>query len=468
MSETPGSSSTTPASSTNAVPNASNTTAAAAAKSEGNPALRMLGLPKWRPRLPSRNWLIFLSVTGSFTAAVLYDRHQKRRIQRKWADTVSHLASDPLPTNTMPRRVRIYVQAPPGDGMMPAREEFYEYVKPVLVAGALDWEVVEGRREGDVRWAVAEGVRRKRRRQEGGGGEVEMDVVAMARERGGTREWEGIAGDLVMGRHAWKEYVRGLHEGWLGPLEKPAETEVEVVRVEEEKGPDGSGHTAIGDVAVETLKDVVENVVEEKELTEEEKTKKEEEEKRKKLFKPEAYLAVRDYASASLPASMPEYLGPTTVLPFPHILGFLNSPTRIWRFLHKRRLADEIGRQTAAFVLATSYRPFDAQTETAAAGQPSDSPASEFSESPVDTYREPRVYEQQALLANEEPEWHKSVRKRERVEGKEDLWRDPIVLDERIASKMRVFELTQEDEQRAAAFLEKPKEESSDKEQGDS
>ena len=376
-----------------------------------------------------------------------YDRYQKRRVQRKWADTVAHLAADTLPTNVMPRRVRIYVQAPPADGLVPAREEFYEYVKPILVAGALDWEVVEGRREGDVRWAVAEGVRKRRRKAGEGEEEETTDAVEMARERGGTREWEGTQGEMVLGRHAWKEYIRGLHEGWLGPVEKPAE---EVV--EEDVAP------------VEALTDVLDEEAEKKKQEE-----KDEEDKKKKLFKPAPYLSVKDYGVSTLSPSIPEELGPVSVIPFPHVLGFLKTPTRVWRYLHKRELADQIGRQTAAFVLATTYRPLDVQTEAvvAAGQQPSDSPTSELTADPSSDGHQARTYEQQRLLANEEAEWHKSVRKRELVEGKEDLWRGPVVLDERIASRMRVFELSREDEQRAAEFALQPREKKSDMDAGE-
>src|SRR5579862_5493860 len=115
-------------------------------------------------RLPSRNWLIFLSVTGSFTAAILYDRHAKKKIQQKWCDLVSHLADETLDTAAMPRKVTIFLSAPPGDGLSPAREHFREYVKPLLVAAAIDWEVIEGRKEGDVQKGLAEKLRSTRRR----------------------------------------------------------------------------------------------------------------------------------------------------------------------------------------------------------------------------------------------------------------------------------------------------------------
>ena len=109
--------------------------------------------------------------------------------------------------------------------MRAAREHFHEYVKPILVAGALDWEVVEGRREGEVRANLASKIRRIRRRS----GEESKEVLEESVEdrledfrRGAQiRAWDGIQGDLILGRHTWKEYVRGLHEGWIGPLDEP-------------------------------------------------------------------------------------------------------------------------------------------------------------------------------------------------------------------------------------------------------
>jgi len=55
-------------------------------------------------------------------------------------------------------------------------------------------------------------------------------------------------------------------------------------------------------------------------------------------------------------------------------------------------------------------------------------------------------------LFEEEKEWHKSTRVR--VEGeRERTWLEPVVLDPRIASRMRRFELTTEDEARARSIV---------------
>ena len=195
-----------------------------------NPALKMLGLP--RMRLPSRNWMIFLTVTGSFFGTVFYDRREKKKVQKKWCDLVAHMAQQPLPTNEMPRKLTIYLSAPPGDGLRPSRDYFREYVKPVLVAAAMDYDVIEGRKENEVRYGTAERIRRLRQKKgEHGVSQIEDDgkpkdgaeAVEMMRDAVGIKQEDSVKGDLILGRHTWKEYVRGLHEGWLGPLDEPKE-----------------------------------------------------------------------------------------------------------------------------------------------------------------------------------------------------------------------------------------------------
>src|SRR5437763_1065884 len=59
--------------------------------------------------------MIFLGITGSWTAAVMYDRREKRRIQRKWTKLVEHIASEPLGEHQMPRKITIYLSAPPAE-----------------------------------------------------------------------------------------------------------------------------------------------------------------------------------------------------------------------------------------------------------------------------------------------------------------------------------------------------------------
>ena len=88
-------------------------------KSGFRTALEFTGIPpSWldkRPRLPSRNWLVFLSVTQSLIACYVYDRHQSRKIGQEYVDRVKHLAEEPLPTLDFPRTVTVYSAKWPGD-----------------------------------------------------------------------------------------------------------------------------------------------------------------------------------------------------------------------------------------------------------------------------------------------------------------------------------------------------------------
>ncbi|PSR92198.1 mitochondrial import inner membrane translocase subunit Tim54, partial [Coniella lustricola] len=400
-----------------------------------NPALRMMGLPNLPRKLPSRNWLIFWTVAGTLTAAIVYDRREKRRATARWAHAVSHLAKEPLPhgnPSALPRKLTIYLEAPPGDGLRTAQDHYKEYVKPVLAASGLDWEFRQGRQQGDLRAVVAEEVRKRRRRVEADFAGTDLptdeDVVDEFRRKHGIPEPEGVKGDLIIGRHAWKEYVRGLHEGWLGPLTAPPHAQPDPIPAKKD-----------GD----------------------EDEEQEQQNAAKRPPQPKPYNSVDDYATAHLPMLMPAELTPVVAVPFPHILGFLNTPTRFYRFMTRRYLADEIGAEVAAACFA-AYRDF--RTVDGA-----DADAD-------------HQWEQQTVLEHEEKNWLKSVwkedddddkkKKTEKklqeaseehqqqpapaplpVAKKEKIWPRPMVLDARLAMRMKRFELQPEDVQRAAAVV---------------
>lgn len=414
-----------------------------------NVCLPHLGLP--RLRLPSRNWLIFLSITGSFASAVIYDKYQTRRIREKWCGLVSHIPNEYLDPKQMPRKMTVYLAAPPGDGLRSAREHFHTYVKPVLVAAAMDWDVVEGRKEGDVRYKTAERIRKKRRRNGEGEpmSEEELENIAIVdgiRDKNGTKEWDGIGGDLVIGRNTWKEYLRGIHEGWLGPVDEPKPLGNEGT-MESDSPRHTPGQSSLGDAAVKAAANTIvppDSPISDSKSGEESseddapsasgdssdpKADEKKEEDKPKPRHPPPYIQAADYASATASTQIPEVLGPSIGIQFPHILGFRNTPIRIWRFLNRRHLADSIGRDVAAAVLA-SNRPYS----TAA-------PVSDETESSAGA-------EQLQILKNEERNWWKTTFN-PRKEHEESVWIEDITLDERIANRLRAFQLTAEDEDRA-------------------
>lgn len=390
----------------------------------------------FRPKLPSRNWTIFLSITGGFTAAIVYDKREKKRAQRKWCKLVEHIAKEPLDPRAMPRKLTVFLEGPPSDGLRVAQDHFKEYVKPVLVASGLDWEFIQGRKEGDVRAELAERIRNARLPP---GERTEEDIVEETRKKAGITEFDGPRGDIVIGRHTWKEYVRGLHEGWLGPLTAPPKPVEEKSADETNTTASETMETAPGITLLSEPREA-DSTASAPPADEPSKT----DDKPKKPPQPAPFISTLAYPSASTPSSLPTELDPSIPISFPHILGFLNTPRRLYRFLNRRVLADAIGRETAAIILST-HRPYhttsspSAPSNFSADEQTSTSPASEEAE-------------QQTALLEEEVEWHKSVRVRKDDEA-ERTWLEPVVLDPRIASRMRRAELTSEDEVRARAIV---------------
>lgn len=81
--------------------------------------LRYTGIPpSWldkRPKLPSRNWLIFLSVTSSVIGLYVYDRRQCKEIRQSYVDKVQHLSEVPVDPFESPRKVLVLGAKWPGD-----------------------------------------------------------------------------------------------------------------------------------------------------------------------------------------------------------------------------------------------------------------------------------------------------------------------------------------------------------------
>lgn len=372
----------------------------------------------------------------------MYDRRQKKKNQRKWCDLVAHIAQQPLQADQMARKITVFLSAPPGDGIRPSREYFKEYVKPVLVAAAMDYDVIEGRKEGDVRYGTAEQIRRYRRKHgekhapvEGTDNQSAVDAV---REQMQITPEPGPRGDLVLGRHTWKEYIRGVHEGWLGPVDAPPEP---VLEPEVKSTVHSTGESSESN-GLDTIHESDGTTDAKTEDKAEEKTEK------KKPYPPPTYLPVSDYASSSLAPTIPAVLEPSQPIHQYHLLGFLKTPIRIWNYLNQRKLADDIGRQTAAIVLA-AHRPYSSSEP----GLPGQSPhdASPTSDPSSDTFTaSTNTSEQAALLAFEEPTWHKSVRKPPKEgDDSERIWQPDMVLDPRITDRMRRFELDFEEAARA-------------------
>ncbi|KAF8315163.1 hypothetical protein DL93DRAFT_2057528 [Clavulina sp. PMI_390] len=202
-------------------------------------ALQYTGIPaSWirRPKLPGRNWLIFWGVVGSLSYLYVDDRRKCRQIKEEYAAKVRHLAEVPLGSMELPRKVQVYACKWPGDDEYDRSMKYFKrYVKPVLVAAAIDYETKNGNQYG----AISELIRDKAI-------DYRRELVGLApapspwkppslsddKEKQHQRWLEG--GTILIGRHTFKEYMRGLRDGWTESLEKKDAEEMLANRLAED------------------------------------------------------------------------------------------------------------------------------------------------------------------------------------------------------------------------------------------
>ncbi|KAG2194687.1 hypothetical protein INT47_013062 [Mucor saturninus] len=77
-------------------------------------------------KVPSKNTLILSGVAGGIAGLVYSSNKYALDARTRLAQRVSFLAAD---LAEMPRKVTVYITAPPGDGLEKSRTWFHEYVK---------------------------------------------------------------------------------------------------------------------------------------------------------------------------------------------------------------------------------------------------------------------------------------------------------------------------------------------------
>jgi import inner membrane translocase subunit TIM54 len=174
----------------------------------------------------------------------------------------------------------------------------------------------------------------------------------------------------------------------------------------------------IDETPTETISEDDEKKAFESELLERKSQFGDDEEETKKLPIPKPFISPEDYAKAKfapefdfnsrIPTSSevsPFFQQPILVIPVYHLLGFLRTPERIYRFYTRRRLTEEFGKKTVALV-ENLYSP--------------------FSLNDID------------LAKDEEEDWPKDWIK-SGLE-KQSEWTSAVVTDERVLSKLKVYD----------------------------
>ncbi|CAD6890010.1 unnamed protein product [Tilletia laevis] len=217
--------------------------AAKKAPREIRPALRpflYLGIPRavltWQPRLPSRNLSLFLLTVSTISYLYYDDRRTCKRLKQSYIARVQHLANEPLPPWAYPRKVTVYGAMWPGDDDPDKSTLFFrKYVKPILVAAAIDWEVLHGTRPGGLARDLTARIFARRRqlaalepwtddlsqsRDPAEQAAAPPNPFALSPGEQLQRELDGCI--VLLGRPALKEWAYGMKVGWSStlPLER--------------------------------------------------------------------------------------------------------------------------------------------------------------------------------------------------------------------------------------------------------
>lgn len=362
-----------------------------------NPAFKMMGIPTLR--LPSRNWMIFWSVVTVSVSGIAYDKYQQKQIRKHYKAVVEPLSSGNLDVNRKPRKITVFIAPPPSDYLETSLKVWKRYVKPVLYYAGLDYEVIEEERQGIIRTEVANRIRELRRQLKENESEestkkkdqptvVEGEDVFDAElakkfkndfdyrdimgifyktskptvvyEDAQTPDQALAGGVICLGRGAYKEYIAGLHEGMLGPLDPPQvlESQEKIEQDQQDK------------IATEQN-----DQSETKSGTGENSDEKDEEKKAddKSVLKP--FIDPSEYSNVEFPPELNainngSYIrDPNThvpvlfhqavlMIPIPNLIGFLSIPERIYRFYQKRFYAEAVCSAVADVVEQKNIRPF--------------------------------------------------------------------------------------------------------------
>ncbi|WRT63531.1 uncharacterized protein IL334_000436 [Kwoniella shivajii] len=188
-------------------------------------ALSHTGIPHsvltWKPKLPSRNWIIFWTITSSITATYYYDRMESKRIKNETIKLVQDKSKEVLQGGSLgiPRKITVYGAKWGGDEDTDrALRYFRKYVKPYLVAAAIDYSLPTAPLHGSITRQVHASILSQRRQAlglEAPPPQLSLPGI-LTPEEAKQKELEG--GIVLVGRASFKEYMEGLKRGWMGDV----------------------------------------------------------------------------------------------------------------------------------------------------------------------------------------------------------------------------------------------------------
>ncbi|KAI8844740.1 inner membrane protein import complex subunit Tim54-domain-containing protein [Chytridium lagenaria] len=307
-------------------------------------------LQKAKSYIPSRGWLIFIGTTSTFTSLVAYDKYMLNRVRKDLETRAGEIGAEPLQFHEMPRKVSVYISS--GDW---PRYWFTEYVKPVFDAAALDYDLIEPKKAGQVRamlrdriWDGRDELSRRRKEDEDkrrssrrstwsfmGQTMSDEDLGLMGnvlRDLSLRPKYDIKEGIIAIGPEAWRETLQGLNDGCVAPRAYPyTDRELFAMLPPEPTVPD------FGEKPARAQKKEIEAA----------------EEARKKW--------VLERENSAFPAWFQP--PPVGYIAGRNLIGWGHFPHRIYCWFTSRKLMKEVGED--ALVIAKGFtRPFDVSKDT--------------------------------------------------------------------------------------------------------
>ena len=228
------------------------------------------------------------------------------------------------------------------------------------MAAAVDYDMIIGKRYGDIASRVADEIK-SRRRLEVGIDPPKQSIIIKAGDQSPEakrrRELEG--GVIVVGRPTFKEFMEGMRRGWTDSLEK-VDKEDQLAREMESDGRFDEIGEPTSTVDTESLSD------------DEPLPTKSRLPPSTGLFTPSYLRPPPSNKSSSSPSPIPEYLNippasipqqpPILFVPFTNYLGFLQLPHMIWDFFNQRQKVLS-GAQCAYKLIKSHTRPLEPSTD---------------------------------------------------------------------------------------------------------
>ncbi|WVQ93933.1 hypothetical protein IAU59_001011 [Kwoniella sp. CBS 9459] len=189
-------------------------------------ALSHTGIPHsvltWKPKLPSRNWLIFWTITASLSGAYYYDTRECNRIKQETIKAVEGKGQEVLEGGSLgsTRRITVWGAKWGGDEDTDrALRYFRKYVKPYLVAAAIDYDLPTSPLHGSITRQVHASILAQRRQALGLEPLPPILSLPGVLSPEETRKKELEGGVVLVGRASMKEYFEGLRRGWTGGVD---------------------------------------------------------------------------------------------------------------------------------------------------------------------------------------------------------------------------------------------------------